>query len=88
MGFFEENLADGSVRRGETFTCAHCNNVEEFRDNRGMFKPPTMCAQEHKPICERCAVEANQAGKCLVFEKTLEKIEARDRMLRSIGLIE
>jgi len=89
MGFFEEHMADGSVRRGETFTCAHCNSVVEFKDNRGLFKPPTMCAMEHKPLCEVCAARAEKRtdGMCEVFEKKLEKIEARDRMLRAVGVV-
>lgn len=87
MGHFEEHLADGRIRYGETFTCAHCNGVEEFRDNFGMFKPPTMCASEHKPICEKCAREANRIGRCVVFEKKLEKMEARDKFLREAGVI-
>jgi hypothetical protein len=85
MGFFEEHMADGSVRRGETFTCAHCNGVVEFRDNRGKFDPPTMCATEHKPLCPRCAKEAERIGKCNVFEKKLELAESRERMLQAIG---
>jgi hypothetical protein len=86
VGFFEEHMADGSVRRGETFTCAHCNGVQEFRDNRGMFKPPTMCSAEHKPLCDHCARATNRLGKCIVFEKKLEAVERRDALLRAAGV--
>lgn len=86
MGFFEEFGPDGNVRRGETFTCAHCNSVFEFRDSSGRFKPPTMCAREHKPLCPPCANEANRTGKCLPFERELERIERRDKLLRAAGI--
>lgn len=87
MAFFEETGPEGT-RRGETFTCCHCNRIGEFRDNMGMFKPPDMCSQEHKPLCPACAREANsRVGACAVFEKKLEAMESRDRMLRAIGLV-
>lgn len=86
MGFFEEHHADGSVRRGETYTCAHCNRPVEWKDNMGLLKPPPMCSREMKPICEPCAKTLDRIGKCIVFEKRLEAIERRDRLLKAAGL--
>jgi hypothetical protein len=88
MGFFEENLADGRNRHGETVTCAHCNGVFEVRDNDGLFVAPTMCSMEHKPLCPKCASRADKRedGMCEVFEKKLDKIEARAKLLRAAGL--
>lgn len=88
MGFFEELRGDGSVRRGETYTCAHCNGVVEYKDNMGKNDPLVFCQFEHKPICPKCVKRAAKtASGCEVFEKKLEQIESRDKMLRSAGII-
>jgi hypothetical protein len=88
MGHFEESLADGRTRYGETYTCAHCNSVVEYRDNMGQNDKLVFCPMEHTPICPKCAARAGKtASGCEVFEKKMEKIEARDRMLRSMGLV-
>ena len=83
MGEWTSTDADGRVLRGETFTCAHqgargCRGIVEVtRDS-----PVHMCGVEHRRICEPCAAR----GKCTPLEKQLEKIEARDRFLRSVGV--
>ena len=66
----------------DTFTCGHCNKI--------VFVPPKcdpadlggMCKSCMKLVCPSC----NNIGRCIPFEKKLEKIEARDRFLRSVGL--
>lgn len=88
MGFFEEHMADGSVRRGETFTCSHCNSPEEFKDDRGTkFEAPALCSKcGPKMICKRCARIVDLTGKCVVWEKRMERIEARAKLLKACGI--
>lgn len=80
MGHFEEQLADGRIRRGETYTCCHCNGHVEFKDNMGLNRPPAMCGVEKKPVCPRC----HARGNCVPLERKLERIEARARLFEAM----
>lgn len=44
--------------------------------------PGAFCRCCMKPVCLRC----HQHGRCTPWEKQFEKVEARGRLLRSIGL--
>lgn len=83
MGFFEEQRADGSIRRGETYTCCHCSRVVEFVDNCGKKLEVNGCGMCRKPVCPICHAK----GQCTPFVKKLETIEAKDRFLRSAGIL-
>lgn len=78
MGFFEETMADGSIRRGQTFTCCHCNGVSEMDPT----KDSAICPIEMKPCHVHC--HPTVIGGCKPFEKRLERMESRDRLRRSI----
>lgn len=87
MGFFEERIDGVVTHEGQTFTCAHCGCIVRFKDNRGLFRAPTMCSYEHKPICQRCARQAvRRVGPCVNVEKRLEHIESRASILRACGI--
>jgi hypothetical protein len=83
VGFFEEQRADGSIRRGETYTCCHCNNVHEYVDNVGKKVVVNGCGMCQKPVCPAC----HKVGTCTPFEKKLDRIEARDKLFREAGIV-
>ena len=72
---------DGS-REVDSFTCSHCQRV--------VFVPPRadpsqlggFCRQCMKHICAPCV----KVGGCKPWEKQMAEAEARDRMLRAIGV--
>lgn len=74
--------ADGGIVERDSFTCRHCQFV--------VFVPPRtdpanlggLCKQCMGLICPKCVAQ----GTCTPFEKALEKMEAKDRFLRSAGL--
>lgn len=79
LGHVEITDAYGQVTVQETLTCAHCQKIYP--------KPGTgdlagFCHQCFKPVCLKCGA----LDRCDPFEKKLERIEARDAMLRSMGL--
>lgn len=83
MGFFEEKIGGVVVRAGETFTCVHCNAV--FEMVRG--EPEYRCPKESwRRVCFACENRYHPGSTCLGahFEKRLERMEARDRLRRSI----
>lgn len=66
----------------DTFTCHHCNKI--------VFVPPKadpstlggFCRLCMKNICGSCLNEGN----CVPFEKKLEQMESKARMLSAIGV--
>jgi hypothetical protein len=84
MGFFEV-VGPTGTRRGETFTCAHCNTVHEIVHGA----PVAMCHREWKPVCAAC----HQKGTCTPFEKRLDQFERklreraqRDSIFKAAGI--
>lgn len=63
-----------------TFTCVHCNGFVMIPAGAAADQCGGFCGLCFAPICGACA----KSGKCTPFEKRLEKIEARGRMLDSI----
>jgi hypothetical protein len=73
---------DKPLQEIDTFTCGHCNRVEHVQPRCKPEDLGGLCKQCMKLVCPRC----NAIGICDVFEKKLERIEARDRFLRQAGL--
>ena len=65
----------------DTFTCSHCQRVVVVPVRASASDAGGWCSCCTKPICGPCA----DTGVCTPWEKMLEKMEARDRFLRSIG---
>ena len=83
-GFISDQGPDGE-RITETFTCCHCNVIVAL-DPR---EPPAICMPCFKRVCEKCHAD----GRCMPFERKLERFEkrvneqvSRGVFLRSIGL--
>jgi hypothetical protein len=65
----------------DTFTCFHCNTIV-------LIEPPPappvggFCRLCMRDICTKCT----DYGACTPFEKKLEKMEARERLLKAAGI--
>ena len=70
------------TREADTLTCAHCQRVMVIRSSSPELPPYVgeTCRKCMKKICPLCM------GKdCEPFIKKIERMEARDRLLRSIS---
>lgn len=71
---------DGSKEEHDSFTCAHCQRVVLVRTKASAAECGGWCGRCAKPICPACA----QKQGCTPFEKKLERIEARGRLLQAV----
>ena len=73
---------DGPPIERDSFTCGHCQKVT--------FVKPGQRADDIGGLCKVCmnliCPECTDLMICDVFEKKLERAEAKDRFLRSAGL--
>lgn len=76
-------LDSGRADAQKTFTCAHCNRVVIVPFKAKPDECGGLCMIELKPVCPEC----HKVGACTPFEKKLEKMEARGRLLTSLGLV-
>jgi hypothetical protein len=60
----------------DTITCGHCNGISFVPAG---CQPADTCRMCMRYICEACV----KLARCDPFEKKLERIEARDRLLRA-----
>lgn len=73
--------ANQPVQECDTFQCGHCQyitHVKPFMDPADMGGLCKVCM---RLVCSKCV-----GKECDVFERKLERSEARDRFLRSAGL--
>lgn len=66
----------------DTFTCFHCNNVVFVPAKATAEQMGGFCRMCMKQVCGPCA----DKGVCTPFEKKLEEVERRARMLKAIGI--
>jgi hypothetical protein len=71
----------GGLTEKSTFTCCHCNSIVFLKAKAPAEECGGFCRLCMKPICSKCCDKA-----CVPFEKRLEQMESRDRMLRSVGV--
>lgn len=68
----------------DTFTCCHCNKIVFVSDAQGNPVPAEQvggfCLRCMMNTCTTCATD----GRCIPFEKKLEQMEARDRLVRAV----
>ena len=72
---------DGRPFSQQTFTCAHCNRIVVVPLRAKPDECGGFCMLEFKPICPKC----QKIGTCTPFEKKLEAMEARGKLLAAIG---
>jgi hypothetical protein len=76
-------LSDPSgVKEADTFTCGHCQHIVHVKPLADAADSGGLCKVCMKLICETCV----DRGTCTPWEQQMERIEARDRFLRSAGL--
>lgn len=64
----------------DTFTCCHCNSVVFVKPLQDPSECGGFCNLCYQNICAKCA----DLGSCDPFEKKLLRMEARDKLLRSV----
>jgi|ERR1035437_3046059 hypothetical protein len=79
-GFRCETVPMGMTER-DTYSCCHCGRVVHVKPMVSMDEFGSMCRNCMKMTCPDCA-----SGPCVPFQKRLEEMEHRDRMLRSYGI--
>lgn len=91
---------DVSPIERDAITCKHCQRIVHIKPGSGyttyLLPPPqgsplrtpwreepgAMCARCHAPICLACYAD----GRCRPWERQLERMEARDRLRRAVGV--
>lgn len=95
QGYATFTSPDAPTTERDTCTCAHCNAIVFVKPGMGPSvylipqvgapdreEPGAGCRRCMKPICLRCYV----SGRCTPFERQIERMEARGRMLRAAGV--
>jgi hypothetical protein len=72
---------DGRPDAQKTFTCCHCNRVVVVPFKAKPEECGGFCMLCFKPVC----VECHGKGVCEPFEKKLERMEGRSRLLAALG---
>lgn len=73
---------DAPMRECDTFTCSHCQFVVFVKPKCDPSELGGFCRLCFKHICGPCA----DKGMCDPFEKKLERMEDRGRLMRQIGI--
>lgn len=81
QGYATISHPDGQVKEIDTFTCCHCNEVVFVRERCDPIELGGFCTLCMKHTCPKCSTQS-----CTPFEKRLEEMERRDRLLRSCGV--
>jgi hypothetical protein len=78
LGYITTTDAFGTTSVVEALTCAHCQNIF-VKPKPG--EPSGFCTMCFAPVCLRCG---QNELKCDPFERKLERIESRARLLQSV----
>ncbi len=73
--------APAGVFETDTFSCFHCSRVVRVKPKMDAADIGGLCKLCMKHICKHCVGKS-----CVPFEKKLERMEARERALRSYGV--
>lgn len=73
---------DAGTTEVDTFGCGHCGRVVHVKPRQRPEDIGGFCRQCTKAICPGCTA----SGRCDPLERKLERLEARERVLRSYGL--
>lgn len=81
QGVAEWTYAAGRIVARPTLTCAHCNRVTIIEQGAKAEDCGGFCLKCMAPTCTGCTGKG-----CTPFERELERMEARGRLLASMGL--
>jgi hypothetical protein len=70
------------VREIDTVTCAHCQFIIQVPPGVSPADLGGWCFRCAAPVCGPCA----EAGGCRPWEAQMERIEARERLRRAVGV--
>ena len=73
-------VGDEEVHR-DTFTCPHCERIVIVQPFEDPSVKSGFCLKCYRHTCRWCA-----QTDCVPWEKVMEKMEARDRLLRACGV--
>lgn len=79
---YSEICGPEGVIAQDSFTCGHCQRVVFVKPRERGEDVGGLCKQCMRLICPQCT----DKGICDVFEKKLEREEARDRFRRQLGV--
>lgn len=79
QGVAEWTHADGKRVTCQTVTCCHCNNVTIIPARAQPEDCGGFCLRCMLPTCKACADKG-----CTPFERELERVESRGRLLAAV----
>lgn len=79
-GLIEIRSPGGDVRYIPTYTCCHCNSIFVVPEDATEMG---FCQRCHARECLGCGHRLN--GRCLPFERQIERQERRARLLVAVG---
>lgn len=65
----------------DTFTCGHGNEIVEVPPGTASVTVGAFCRMCGKHICDKCAAEMDRTLKCVPFEKRLDAMERRRKLI-------
>lgn len=77
---------DQPLRESDTLTCHHCGGVYTIPPFAQPRDVGGFCGGCFQPICPTCDQALQQTGICLPWEKRMDQLEKRDRLLRQLGI--
>jgi hypothetical protein len=81
QGYGVETGPDG-IKEADSYTCFHCQRIVFVQPRCPPSDAGGWCGRCTRLICKRCVGK----GSCTPWERQMERMEARDRALRSYGL--
>lgn len=87
QGYATITWDDGRVQEFDTFTCNHCQRIVHVKPKCDPADLGGYCKICERLICAPCQQSMMKGNGCVPWEKQMEKIEARDRFLKSAGLL-
>lgn len=81
QGYATVTEPDKATLEMDSFTCAHCNSITFVKARQDPSEMGGFCCLCMLHVCKRCVDK-----RCEPFEKKLEEMERRDKMLRAVGV--
>lgn len=95
QGYATFTSPDAPTIERDTAQCCHCNAIIFVKPGSGttvylipqmtgpdIEEPGAACRRCMKPVCLRC----HDLGRCVPFERKIERMEARSRLRRAAGV--